>query len=455
MSVSVKGGADATAARSSAEVRRSAPHVAMIDLDLADGVEPIAGADSSAHPWTAALVLVRIFTEPIGLLRLPLTAEGISVEKLASAISLKLGGEVARRISDCGLPWTGQTPTGGLRPDRTPPFLKARELALRDAPPITVAICTRNRPDGLSRALASLEAQEYPSVRVIVIDNAPTDDRTRRVVSARDTQMDLSYVVEQRPGLSRARNRAIEECDSEIIAWIDDDETCDRWWAAEIVRGFVEHPDADAVSGMILPAEIETAAQLWFEEYGGHSKGRGFTPAVFCWKGRSTQSPLYPLPPFGTGGSMAFRRQAIERIGGFDCALGAGTQSLAGEDTAAFSTLLFLGGTMLWQPTALVSHSHRRDRDALVDLFHGYGRGLGAFYTSMVMRHPTSVPELLRVTPRALKQFNSAGGARLGGVGRDFPKDMLKTHRAGLLQGPAMYVRARLDSRRGLRRSPK
>jgi glycosyltransferase involved in cell wall biosynthesis len=418
--------------------------VAILELDLADGLEAIPGIDASGTPWSAALVLVRVFTEPIGILTLALSPEGIGVEELALAISSELGEEVESRVRSCRLQWSGHVPIHGLRPDLTPPFLEARELALRDAPSITVAICTRERPEGLSRVLASLRAQEYPSLQVLVVDNAPRDDRSRLVAAEHASHLDLSYVVEPRPGLSRARNRSIDVSDSEIIAWIDDDEECDPWWAAELARGFVEHPHADAVSGMILPAEIETPAQLWFERYGGHSKGRDFTPAVFSWRSRTSQSPLYPLPPFGTGGSMAFRREAIERIGRFDCALGAGTPTLAGEDTAAFSTLLFLGGTMVWQPTALVSHWHRRDLDALRKLFRGYGRGLGAFYASMILRHPESLPELVRLAPQAFKDLTSPDGLRLGGIGEDFPRGLLKTHRTGLLQGPAMYVRARL-----------
>ena len=72
---------------------------------------------------------------------------------------------------------------------------------------------------------------------------------------------------------------------------------------------------------------------------GGHSKGRGFTPAVFSPDTARIQSPLYPLPPFGTGANMAFRPRVIERIGGFDTALGAGTPAMGSEDTLAFSVL--------------------------------------------------------------------------------------------------------------------
>jgi glycosyltransferase involved in cell wall biosynthesis len=424
------------------------PHVAILEQDLADGLVAIAGVDAGGTPWTAALVLLRVFTEPIGVLKLPITLDGISVEELALAIPPGLAEQIRIRMSASGLPWTGHVPTDGLRPEGIPPFLEGRERALANAPSITVAVCTRDRPEGLSRVLASLRRQQYPSLRVLVVDNAPSDERSRLVAAEHASALDLSYVVEPRPGLSRARNRSIDVSDGEIIVWIDDDEECDPWWAAELARGFAENPDADAVTGMILPAEIETPAQLWFEQYGGHSKGRDFTPTVFSRRMPSGQSPLYPLPPFGTGGSMAFRREAIERIGRFDCALGAGTPTLAGEDTAAFSTLLFLGGIVVWQPTALVSHWHRRDLDALRKLFHGYGRGLGAFYTSMLVRRPGSLPGLVRLIPRAFRDLTSPYGLRLRGLEADFPTELLKLHRTGLLQGPAMYARARLENLR-------
>jgi glycosyltransferase involved in cell wall biosynthesis len=431
------------------------PHVAILDVDLAYGLEPIPGVDRDGAPWSAALVLVRIFTEPLAMLMLALGPDGISAQELALAISAQLSEQLASRISACGLEWTGRVPTDGLRPARIPPFLIGRERALRAARPITVAICTRNRPAGLSRLLRSLHQQEYPSLQVVVVDNAPSDDRSRRVTDEHSQYLDLTYVVEPRPGLSRARNRSIEVSDGEIIAWVDDDEECDRWMAAEIARSFFEHPAAGAVNGMILPAELETSAQLWFERYGGHCKGRDFTPTVFSRGSRTTQSPLYPLPPFGAGGSMAFTREAIEDIGRFDCALGAGTPTLAGEDTAAFSTLLVAGGTVVWQPTVIVRHWHRREHDALRKVFHGYGRGLSAFYASIVVDHPESLPELVRLVPRAFKDLTSREGLRLSGLGDDFPRDLLKTNLSGLAQGPAMYLRARLSDARASRTRPR
>ena len=92
-----------------------------------------------------------------------------------------------------------------------------------------------------ARSTAS-QHQEYPRLRTLVVDNAPSDDRTRRLVSELARTREIDYVIEPRPGLSWARNRAIDASDSEIIAWADDDEVCDAWWAAEIARAFVEVP---------------------------------------------------------------------------------------------------------------------------------------------------------------------------------------------------------------------
>ena len=423
-------------------------HVAILDCDIADGLAPVPALDERGVPWTGVELLVRAFTEPIGIVRLCLGNVGLGVSEVADAIVAQLGPTVAEHIRSSGLVWDGRLPSEGLDPSATSPFLAGRERALREAPSVTVAVCTRNRAQGLSRLLESLEGQHYDRMQVVVVDNAPTDDSTRRTVDDHRSRLDLTYVVERRPGLSWARNRAVEVSDGEIIAFVDDDEACDPWWVAEIARAFVEHPEAGAVSGLVLAAEIETLAQQRFEHYGGHSKGRGVTPAVFSPATWAQQSPLYPLPPFGVGGNMAFRREALASVGGFDCALGAGTVAQGAEDTAALGILLYNGGTVVYQPSAVVRHWHRRDDAALRDLFVGYGTGLGAFYASMLLRHPGSIVELLRLVPRALRDLTSPDGARLGALPADFPADLLKANRAAMLRGPGRYLQARLTARR-------
>ncbi len=195
--------------------------VAMVaECDVADGIPSIPAPRAGIE----ALILVRVFTEPIGVLNETLPTAGLSAADLAHAITLALEPQLRERLEECGLEWTGELPLDGISPRRTPRFLKSRELVLRDGPSMTVAICTHDRPDSLRMALQSVCAQRYERLRILVIDNAPTNDRTRRVVSALAAEHDIAYAMEARPGLSWARNRAIELANGEVIAWVDDDE---------------------------------------------------------------------------------------------------------------------------------------------------------------------------------------------------------------------------------------
>jgi hypothetical protein len=198
----------------------------------------------------------------------------------------------------------------------------------------------------------------------------------------------------------------------------------------------------------VVPAELETDAQVWFEQFGGHSKGRGFTPDVFSPATARRQSPLYPLPPFGAGANMTFRPGVLERIGGFDPALGAGTPAMGSEDTLAFTQVLLAGGTIAYQPSALVRHYHRRDLAGLRRQLAGYGCGLTAAYTSLILSRPGLIWPLLRLVPRALRDLRGAGAPRLAGLGADFPREVLRANRRGMLAGPAAYLRGRRTLRR-------
>ena len=420
------------------------PVAVVAQCDVAEGL----GHISAPRPGIEALILVRVFSEPIGMLTETLPAEGLAPPDLGAAIVREFAPQLRERFEESGLEWTGELPIDGVTPPRTPAFQLSREHVLREGPRMTVAICTHDRPDTLEIALNSVCSQGYERLRILVVDNAPSDDRSRRVVSALADKADIRYAVEPRPGLSWARNRAIELADGDVIAWVDDDEFCDQWWAAEIARGFVEVPGADAVTGTVIPSELETASQMFFERYGSVRRRRGFTRAVFSPETRHLQSPLFPAPPFGIGANMAFRRDALDRIGGFDCALGAGTVTKTAEDTAALSSLLLAGGTIVYQPTSIVYHRNRRESGVLEALLRGHGRGLGAFYTSMLVRRPMCVGELLRLTPRALRHKFAAKEQHVADQGTAFPRELVRANRIGLLEGPFAYAAARFHARR-------
>jgi hypothetical protein len=204
------------------------------------------------------------------------------------------------------------------------------------------------------------------------------------------------------------------------------------------------------MSGVVVPGEIETQAQAWYEAFGGHSKGRGFTPAVFD-PAVMTQSPLYPLPPYGVGANMAFRTDALRAVGGFDAALGAGTLAEGGEDTLVLTRLLLAGHTLLYHPSALMRHYHRRSTDELKAQLRGYGVALTAYYTSLVWHSPRLLPRLIALAPSALRDVRSPDSLRNVGVRDGMPDAFMRLNLRGMAAGPWRYLRSGLRLRAILR----
>lgn len=320
-----------------------------------------------------------------------------------------------------------------------------------DSSDITVVICTRDRPEGLRSTLASLRSQTHSGFRVLVVDNGSPSAGTAAVTE----ELGLTgwdYVTESRQGLSRARNRGLSEVQTSHVAWLDDDEIADPHWIHRIKQGFAHESSPVAVCGMMLPAELQYEAQVRFEQYGGFNKGRGFQPEVLKVGTSTVTSPLYPLPTFGPGGNMAFVTQQLRSIGGFDPCLGAGTLTHGCEEMRAFSQLLSTGGSVLHWPSAITWHTHRRDMVALQKQFYGFSAGLMAFYASTVRSKPSAVFEILRLLPYAWRDMRSASdNVRSGHLPDDFPPELLKVWRRGLLEGGPMYVYEALRS--GLRKS--
>ena len=120
---------------------------------------------------------------------------------------------------------------------------------------VTVAICTFNRAESLRRSLKSLAAMRVPSGlswELIIVNNNSTDHTDDVVEEYRD-RLPLRREFEPRPGLSNARNRAIDIAKGEYIVWTDDDVVVDAGWLTAYVEAFRRWPDAAVYGGRIKP----------------------------------------------------------------------------------------------------------------------------------------------------------------------------------------------------------
>ena len=410
--------------------------IRVTDVELCEPLPAMSHAGPGGRLW----VTVRLHTEPLGACVLPIGESGLTPDQLASLLWARFHGAVTERFAGAGLPEPRTLTGDGLTADPGAwPFLRQRRAVLADAPSISVVICTRDRPRQLEACLRMVVQQEYPRFDVVIVDNAPMTSDVQDLVSAGRHGLSVRYIRELRPGLSWARNAGAASATGGIIAYLDDDEEPDRHWLAGLACGFARGADIGCVSGMVVPARLDTQAQEFFELLGGHCKGRGFSPAVFSRSGG--QSPLYPLPPFGVGANMAFRREALARIGGFDVALGAGTPARAGEDTLALTMLLLDGYRVAYEPAALMRHHHRLDPGSLSRQVQGYGVGLTAYYAALLRHRPTVLPALLGSLPAAVGYLRGAdANAVTDSVA--LPPRLKWRQRWGMLTGPAAYARS-------------
>lgn len=258
----------------------------------------------------------------------------------------------------------------------------------------TVVICTRDRPEALANCLRTLARQTRIPDQIVVVDNASKDGRTRAAAEAAG----VDYVLEPRPGLDIARNAGARAATGDIIVYTDDDVLLHDTWLDRMVAA-VAAPGIMAVTGLVLPAEMATPAQILFEREWGFGRGyapKDFGPEFFA------RHAAYGCPAWqiGAGASMAFRRECFRDVGWFDERLDVGAAGCSG-DSEYWHRILSNGHTIRYEPTAIAFHVHRRDMEGLRKQIFAYMRGHAA--ALMVQyertRHRGELRRALLLTP--------------------------------------------------------
>jgi GT2 family glycosyltransferase len=410
----------------------------------------VAGESSTGLPYRDALVLARLHGDPLGLVTIELDDGGCGADDLVAGLWTALGGPLREHVDRQGcLPPAALSPAAlaaGLRPagEGCPPV----PAAGAGAPFASVVVPTCGRAEDLAECLRALRSLSYPRFEIVVVDNRPSDPSTRGLLGelARQDQR-VRYVAETRPGSSVARNTGIAAAGGDLVAFTDDDVVVERDWLDWLVEPFLADPRVDVVTGLVLPGELETQAQLWFEAYGGF--GKGFRRREYDLEEHRGDRFLYPYwgGAFGSGNSMAFRRSRLAAIGGFDPALGAGSPARGGADIEAFSHLILEGGRLVYEPRSICWHKHRREEAALRSQLVAYGAGFTAILTKWLLRDPRLVPALLRGAA-AIARGAFVPAARQFRERPRLPRELDRLELRGMVLGPALYLRSVLWSRR-------
>jgi len=318
---------------------------------------------------------------------------------------------------------------------------------------LCIAVCTRDRPEMLriclERLLRIQEANANEPYDVLVVDNAPRSDANLHVIKAlADKGLRVERVVEPRPGLSKARNAALEAASTDFVAFTDDDALPDHRWASALHAGFSEDDRIGIVTGLAAPAEIVTTAQALFEQKVNWSDR--LEAQTFSMDRRETYDWPFPYSAghLGAGVNFALRRTVGVALGGFDEALGAGTRTASGEDNEMFVRVLRAGHALRYEPAAIVWHVHRRTDAELRSLLYSYGKGLSAAAVREFLE-----PGRLDMVSGTIRGAWNLSHHRRGELDSGMPTSHLIAEVAGVLVGPVAYAAERLAARKHTNRS--
>jgi glycosyltransferase involved in cell wall biosynthesis len=273
-------------------------------------------------------------------------------------------------------------------------------------PELSVVLCTRDRIEVLQRSLGLLLEQSCRARwQLVVVDNGSSDGTARWLGSISAVSgMSLEVLGEPRPGVCRAKNAGLAAAKGDILAFIDDDCYVCGSYLDDVLDVF-DSPDVGYMGGRVLlhdPADMPITI-------------------------RESTEPLR-IPPRSFvragllhGANMAFRREAIEAIGGFDVLLGPGAPLRSGDDTDVQARVSAAGYAGVYAPTPTVRHHHgRRDLEVVDRLVYGYDLGRGAHYLKSLVRPPTTVATALEWV-RSVDLFSRMGIRRIlaeiGGAG--------------------------------------
>lgn len=326
----------------------------LVELELTSPLAPVV-LDAGE---TGCGIIARWQDQLIGFVLLPVTGGVLSTAMLAQLANQKFASAVLIAKAEREIA------------DRSP---QQERL-----PRLSIAICTKDRAERLSRLLAALSvarpASMFSDLEILVVDNASVDASTRKAVEAFP---DVRYVFEARAGLDFARNNAVHSATGDLLAFLDDDVVIDRHWLDGLAAAWRSNPAAGGFTGLVLPYKLDTEARLLFEQRGGF--GRGFSRREF--HGSSFALPLHPVGAgvLGAGCNMAFERSLLIKLGGFDEALDTGAPLPGGGDLDIFYRVLRAGRAMVYEPRYAVYHEHRETIAQLRHQYWTWGLGMMAF----------------------------------------------------------------------------
>ncbi len=245
---------------------------------------------------------------------------------------------------------------------------------------ISIVICTRFRPVALCSCLAAISKLRRLPDEVLIVENSTGDRRTKDLAE----EFSAGYIVEPAIGLSRARNRGLDSCTSEIVAYLDDDAVPDENWLNLLSEPFSD-PRVAVVTGEVVTSENSP--------YGRISGERRFLD-----KNAQSWFEVAAFGGLGIGTNMSLRKSECRLSEMSDERLGRGAPYYGMEEHDAFTQLLSQGYCAVHIPAAVVHHTSQNQLDLKKE-----ARSLFAYSMLLYSEFPSNRGDLLRFLFRRMR----------------------------------------------------
>lgn len=209
---------------------------------------------------------------------------------------------------------------------------------------VTIIIPNYNGKHFMKPCLDSLKNQTLPDFKILVVDNASTDDSLPYM---KEHYPDIEVIsLNKNYGFSRAVNEGIRHSHTPYVILLNNDTTVDSHYVEEMLRAIRKSPLIFSVSSKMIqmyhPELIDSAGDLYTVIGWGICRGSG----------RPVTNYTEPSTIFtACAGAAIYRRSAFDKIGYFD-----ESHFAYLEDIDVGYRAKIYGYQNIYCPTALVYH---------------------------------------------------------------------------------------------------
>ena len=240
---------------------------------------------------------------------------------------------------------------------------------------LSLVVGSVNRTQELHDLLEGFRAQPFRDFEVVVVDQND-DDRLVPILARFEQEFSLVHLRSNVKNISHARNTGLAVARGEIVGFPDEDCQFKPDTMLKVVRHFADDPTLTVLAGNYVSPSGELINGRWTQASCEIDDKTVWTTVM--------------------ASSLWVRTAAAREVGGFDPAIGPGTQWGSGEEPDFVLSLLRRGNRGWYDVTLGVHHPDKRLSPGAIARAFLYGAGTGRVMRKHAIAPSIALPYFIR-----------------------------------------------------------